>query len=241
MSISFNLMTEPASVTKIDEGAKEIHTFFEMESTQQKGNFISHGKNQNPTTTEAVLVSDLTLIPIECNDGKENVARLCVDTIRGFLTTDEELANSPKFLQKYRYSITGPTGQFEMLSDTDEKLGELNKMFVCYKTPLNGAGQPSPVVFNSLNKKGYNWLQLDGMCMSCFFACKKRKVAPVHPQSSPALAINKNGVSFIVAINRNGRIYRDQEYSDIVQAQINGELVLVNIRGWILIYYSITT
>ena len=77
----------------------------------------------------------------------------------------------------------------------------------------------------------YYWLQLDKVCLSVFFACKRYKVAPLHPRSNPMLAINEDGRSFIVTIKANGTYYRKKHFSDLVMAEINGERTLLNNRG----------
>ena len=81
-------------------------------------------------------------------------------------------------------------------------LHELNSLFQCCRIDENGVS--TPVSFNELNPENYHWLQLDSICMSVSYACMKWKVAPLHPQSSPAFVINADGCSFIPAIRADG-------------------------------------
>ena len=115
----------------------------------------------------------------------------------------------------------------------EELLKDLNDKFLCLKIVK---GQPTQVYFKEMNSKRldgsiYYWLQLDNICLSVFFACKRFKVAPLHPQGSPTLAINEDGNSFIVTIRANGTYYRKNQFSNLVMADINGERTLVNSRG----------
>lgn len=94
MEIEFIPITEFAFLVKIDEGAMEIHNFIEMESSQQEGNFSTAWTPSKSNYKRGRAFRRLDTYPIECTDGgKNNVGHLCVNTTRGFLTTDEELAH----------------------------------------------------------------------------------------------------------------------------------------------------
>ena len=99
-------------------------------------------------------------------------------------------------------------------------LHELNNLFHCYRNDENSVS--TPVSFNEMNRENYHWLQLDGICMSVFYACIKWKVAPLHPMSSPALVINADGCSFIPAIRADGIYYRRNYISNLVMTVMNG-------------------
>jgi len=151
--------------------------------------------------------------------------QLCLDSTKAFLasTTCAEQLDVSTFEQKNVYTIEGPS---EMLSNTDKSLVEVNAIFECYRIKNDQRTRIQFIEMNETREDGsiYYWLQLDNICVSVFFACKRWKAAPLHPQSSPALVINESGRSFIIAISRDETFYKRNDYSDLRNLQ------LVNIR-----------
>jgi len=95
-------------------------------------------------------------------------------------TTCAEQLDVSKFEQKNVYTIEGPT--LGMLSNTDKSLVEVNAIFECYRIKNNQRTRVQIKEMNETREDGsiYYWLQLDKICVSVFFACKRWKAAPSH-------------------------------------------------------------
>ena len=175
MTIEFIPVNEPALGTK-SATSEVIHTFNVMQC-KDGGTFISHGTNQNPIMNCAKPLSDLSLVEMKYHensiDGDEFVAQLCLDSTEAFLATPTYTGqlDMSKFDHKYVYTIKGSGLEF-LLSPRAKtmSLQELNDIYQCHRI---ANGESTQVSFNELNHKDSDWLQLDKICVSVFFACKR--------------------------------------------------------------------
>jgi len=213
-----------------DTETKEF-SFTVMRQSNHDPTFSSHGCQQNPFLIGEKREADLTCFGMKHTEGFDGVneldGKLCVDPTKAFLISTPYAGQlPPKFEPKCVYTIRKMNNEIDLeylLTDEAKArpLHELNNLFQCCRIDGN-SGVSTPVSFNEMNHIDYHWLQLDGICMSVFYASIKWKVAPLHPMSSPALIINEDGHSFIPAIRADGIYYRRNYISNLVMTVMNG-------------------
>ena len=208
-----------------------------MQQKKYDPTFSSNGNQRSPNLIGEKQEDDLICFSTKYTERFDGVieldGKICVDPTKSFLISTPNAGQlPPKFERKYEYTITKQSEyDLEYLLTEDAKtrpLHQLNNLFQCCRIDENGVS--IPVYFNEINRTDYHWLQLDGICMSVFYACLKWKVAPLHPISSPALVINTDGRTFIPAIRADGSSYRRNHFSNLVMTLIDGVRTLVNNR-----------
>jgi len=178
MTIEFIPVNEPALGTE-SATSEVIHTFNVMQR-KDDGTFISHSINQNPIMNCTKPLSELSLVEMKCHensiDGDEFVAQLCLDSTKAFLTTPSHTGqlDMSKFDHTDVYTIKGPGLEF-LLSPCAKtmSLQGLNDLYQCHRITN---GESTQVFFNELNRKDYDWLQLDNICVSVFKPVKGGKL-----------------------------------------------------------------